>query len=225
MSNRYLLTGTDTVTLRKKFLSLKKTYSDSNFVEIDLSSVTPEEVAETLSLSDLFSQRVFVFTNFSQTTVKVWQSVVEFLGDKPAIFEAIGKKIGRIPAQLKKTLTVVSLDEKPIIFDLLSRISKTASPDLPKFFQTVLQSTPEPIVMTMVANRIRDLIIAKTSPGSLVGAPWQKDQLTRQAAGFSIEDLVKIYRRLLSLEVREKNSLNPDAISSHFIVELLSQSN
>ena len=104
MKNQFLITGSDVISSRKKFLEIKKSFDGANFVEVDLSSVSQLELAEKLQLNDMFSQTVFVFVNFSLTNALIWDVLIRHLGEKPAIFEAVGKKIGRIPSQFKKKL-------------------------------------------------------------------------------------------------------------------------
>lgn len=222
MSLQYLITGTDTVNARKKFIEIKKSFGEVNFVEIDLSTASPLELAERLNLTDMFSQTVFIFVNFSLTSKAVWDSLLKNLGSQPAIFEAIGKSTGRLPASLKKQLQVIALDTRTQIFNLLNSLATKNQKQFLSLLDINLADTAEPVVMTMVQNRIRDLIIVSTAPESFKGQSWQKQQLISQAKNFTLPQLLQLYRRLLSIEIREKSSLNPDSYSQHFAIELLS---
>ena len=222
ISNIYLVTGSDTVTARKKFIELKRSFNDANFLEIDLSSVTNSELAEKLQLTDMFSQTVFVFINFSLTNALTWQTIEKNLNNSPAIFEAVGKNIGRIPPILKKKMQIFNLDSRTEIFNLLNSLTPQKASAFIGLLEINLTDTAEPVVMAMIQNRIRDLIIITTSPESFNGQPWQKSQLVSQAKTFTLSQLIRLYRKLLSLEIREKSSSNPDLNSQHFIVELVS---
>ena len=222
ISNIYLVTGSDTVTARKKFIELKRSFNDANFLEIDLSSVTNSELAEKLQLTDMFSQTVFVFINFSLTNALTWQTIEKNLNNSPAIFEAVGKNIGRIPPPLKKKMQIFNLDSRTEIFNLLNSLTPQKASAFIDLLEINLTDTAEPVVMAMIQNRIRDLIIITSSPESFNGQPWQKSQLISQAKTFTLSQLIRLYRKLLSLEIREKSSSNPDLNSQHFIVELVS---
>ncbi len=222
ISNIYLVTGSDTVTARKKFIELKRSFNDANFLEIDLSSVTNSELAEKLQLTDMFSQTVFVFINFSLTNALTWQTIEKNLNNSPAIFEAVGKNIGRIPPILKKKMQIFNLDSRTEIFNLLNSLTPQKASAFIGLLEINLTDTAEPVVMAMIQNRIRDLIIITTSPESFNGQPWQKSQLVSQAKTFTLSQLIRLYRKLLSLEIREKSSSNPDLNSQHFMVELVS---
>lgn len=221
-SNIYLVTGSDTVTARKKFVELKKSFTGANFLEIDLSSITTNELAEKLQLTDMFSQTVFIFVNFSLTNAQTWQTIEKNLSNSAAIFEAVGKKIGRIPPNLKKKMQIFNVDTRTEIFNLLNSLTPQKASTFINLLELNLADTPEPIVMTMIQNRIRDLIVITTSPESFNGQPWQKSQLISQARTFTLSQLIRLYRKLLSLEIREKSSANPDLNSQHFMVELVS---
>jgi len=222
ISNIYLVTGSDTVTARKKFIELKRSFNDANFLEIDLSSVTNSELAEKLQLTDMFSQTVFVFINFSLTNALTWQTIEKNLNNSPAIFEAVGKNIGRIPPTLKKKMQIFNLDSRTEIFNLLNSLTPQKASAFIDLLEINLTDTAEPVVMAMIQNRIRDLIIITSSPESFNGQPWQKSQLISQAKTFTLSQLIRLYRKLLSLEIREKSSSNPDLNSQHFMVELVS---
>lgn len=221
-SNIYLVTGSDTVTARKKFIELKKSFTGANFLEIDLSSITNNELAEKLQLTDMFSQTVFIFVNFSLTNAQTWQTIEKNLSSSPAIFEAVGKNIGRIPPTLKKKMQIFNVDARTEIFNLLNSLTPQKASTFINLLELNLADTAEPIVMTMIQNRIRDLIVITTSPDSFNGQPWQKNQLVSQAKTFTLSQLIRLYRKLLSIEIREKSSSNPDLYSQHFMVELVS---
>jgi len=223
MANQYLITGSDTVTARQKYNEIKKTFTGgSNFVEIDLSSVSPLELAEKLQLNDMFGQTVFVFVNFALTKNILWDEIDKNLGTKPVIFEAVGKNIGRIPKEIKKKLQISVVDGRTEIFNLINTLSPKVGVSFLNLLKRNINDTPEPVVMVMIQNRIRDLIIVSTSPYSYKGQSWQKSLLISQAESFSLSQLIKLYRKLLSIEIKEKNSQNPDSVSQHFAVELFS---
>ena len=222
MNNQFLVTGSDIISARRKFLDIKKSFNGANFVEVDLSSITSVELAEKLQLNDMFSQTVFVFVNFSLTNAQTWDVVDKYLNEKPAIFEAVGKKIGRIPAKIKKKLQIASIDNRTEIFNLLSAVTPAQKQTFQKLLDRNLSDTPEQVVMVMIQNRIRDMIVVLTSPESFKGQDWQRTQMSSQAKAFGLTQLIKLYRRLLTIEIREKSSLNPDSSSQHFMVELFS---
>lgn len=224
MGQLYLVSGSDTVNARRKFVSLKQTFNDANFIEIDLSAISLNELIEILQLTDMFNQTVFVFENFSLISKDFWVSLFQNLNDTSAIFNAIGKSTGRIPSEYKKQLKIFSFDTRTEIFDLLNTIDPGKIRNLVTQLEKNLETVPEPVIMTMIQNRIRDLIIIKSSPDSFSGLAWQKLQLQKQAENFSLNNLIKLYRRLLSLEIREKTSANPDSYSSHFVLDLISLS-
>lgn len=224
MGQLYLVSGSDTVNARRKFVSLKQTFNNANFIEIDLSAISLNELIERLQLTDMFNQTVFVFENFSLISKDFWVSLFQNLNDTSAIFNAIGKSTGRIPSEYKKQLKIFSFDTRTEIFDLLNTIDPGKIRNLVTQLEKNLETLPEPVIMTMIQNRIRDLIIIKSSPDSFSGLAWQKFQLQKQAENFSLNNLIKLYRRLLSLEIREKTSANPDSYSSHFVLDLISLS-
>lgn len=224
MGQLYLISGSDTVNARRKFVSLKQTFNNANFIEIDLSAISLNELIERLQLTDMFNQTVFVFENFSLISKDFWVSLFQNLNDTSAIFNAIGKSTGRIPSEYKKQLKIFSFDTRTEIFDLLNTIDPGKIRNLVTQLEKNLETVPEPVIMTMIQNRIRDLIIIKSSPDSFSGLAWQKFQLQKQAENFSLNNLIKLYRRLLSLEIREKTSANPDSYSSHFVLDLISLS-
>lgn len=222
MGQLFLVSGSDTVSARSKLVSLKQTFSNANFVEIDLSNVDLNELTEKLQLTDMFNQTVFIFENFSLISKDAWIRLFQNLGDTSAIFNAVGKNVGRIPSEYKKRVTVFSFDTRTEIFDLLNAISPNKISYLIDQLERNLETIPEPVIMTMIQNRIRDLIILKSSPDSFSGQLWQKQQLLKQAENFTLNNLIKLYRRLLSLEIREKTSANPDSYTSHFALDLIS---
>ena len=119
-------------------------------------------------------------------------------------------------------MQIFNLDSRTEIFNLLNSLTPQKASAFIDLLEINLTDTAEPVVMAMIQNRIRDLIIITSSPESFNGQPWQKSQLISQAKTFTLSQLIRLYRKLLSLEIREKSSSNPDLNSQHFIVELVS---
>lgn len=87
------------------------------------------------------------------------------------------------------------------------------------FLISALKKESEQLIFILFCYRIRDLIIALTlgEKGLKGKAFWQQKKLIMQAHYFSLEQLKKIYQRLLFFDIRNKKGENLLSLSDQLI--------
>lgn len=127
----------------------------------------------------------------------------------------VTKSLGKADIRLFKTPT--------IIFQFLDGFAPHAATRLLPIYETLVTDTAAELVFTMMARRIRQLIqlAGGVTPLGLQG--WQAGRLTHQAKLFTIDRLLFMYKKLLTMEFSVKNGTSPFTLAQlteQFIIDL-----
>jgi DNA polymerase III delta subunit len=104
----------------------------------------------------------------------------------------------------------IKLFKMPVlIFQFLDSIQPNSSKIMVNLFEKLTQSEAPELVFAMLIKRVRQLISihAGQSPSGL--APWQVGRLTTQAKGFTMDELVLLYKKLGDAEYGLKSGTSP----------------
>ena len=127
----------------------------------------------------------------------------------------VQKNLGNATVKLYKT--------PQILFQFLDSLKpKTAATLLP-MYQTLVNTTVPEIVFVMITRRVRQLIQLAdgVTPEGLQS--WQAGRLTAQARSFTIDELVAMHAKLVSIDIGSKTGSSPFTLSQQieqFIVSL-----
>lgn len=71
-------------------------------------------------------------------------------------------------------------------------------------YHKALKDNDVMLIFGMLVRRLTDLLIAKSDPSELKGAPWTTRQIINQARPWSETDLTAIYQKLLDIDLKTK---------------------
>ena len=149
-------------------------------------------------------------------------------GDKTVFIDNLFGKLGRKIKLIEKLATIIRESAVDVVLWEDKEVGATVIKSLGKvdvklfkmpgvlfqfldtFSLKTYQKLQEPeLVHFMLTKRVRQLIQLKdgATPAGLAG--WQAGKLTSQAAGFTMERLLAMYKRLLDMEFSIKNGSSP----------------
>ncbi len=154
---------------------------------------------------------------FSGRKTKEKEKIIDFLKkinpQNLLVWEGI-KIDGRILAPFKTQ--ILRFDLTPLIFHFLDSLApKNSLQSLNLLHKCLAQESAESVFF-MLIRHIKLLIIAFElgEKGLNRMERWQIEKLIRQAQKFTLFELLKIYRRLLKIEILQKTNKSPLSLSS-----------
>lgn len=207
-----IIHGENTVNSREKLVEIinHKKSEDREIVRIEAKKLSEAILEETLGANDLFgtSKTIVIEELHSLPTSKNKKALIELLS-KPQTHNIILWE--------KRSLTKTMLKNFPKAQEFEFKISKTLFAWLESLgekqdktkklnlLHTALETDGEFFCFLMLIRQIRMLIEVK-SGGQAKGAPFMVGKLNRQASRFSLDELLKIYKQLLEIDIKQKTS-------------------
>lgn len=181
-------------------------------------AISPAMLTQALESSSLFGSQ----------TVVVIEQLFGKLGRKIKLIESLAKIIVHSPAEVilweDKELSptvikslgsaTVKLFKTPVIvFQLLDGLRPQDAKKLILLYQRVLESQVAEITYALLVRRVRQLIQCKdgVTPDGL--APWQATRLTAQARLFTMDKLVDMHTKLLTMDISIKTGASPFSLA------------
>lgn len=95
------------------------------------------------------------------------------------------------------------------MFRFLETITPGGGSSALAFFRQTIPTVDINFLFLMLVRQIRLLILAKEKKDILKLPAWQKAKLQKQAALFTQEGLLSVYKRLLQIDFQQKTSASP----------------
>lgn len=167
-------------------------------VRLDSSKITETDLRQALESQSLFGQAKLVVID--KLPVKFVDILAQYQGNT-SIFIWHDKAL--TSAQLKKLSNFKSQPFKipAAIFNFLDQLN------ISTLHQALKTDAPEQIFY-MLHRRVAQLIQAKDSPPQLKLADWQKSRLINQAKHFTLDQLLTLHSRLLTIDISIKTGRN-----------------
>lgn len=175
------------------------------------------EIRSALESSSLFGQdKLVILENFlSLASCPFKKKSLDYL--KKGKFENSlilweEKQLRSIP--LKVPIKLFRLD--PILFRFLESLRQEQPGKSLALLEKLKKKEKPEMIFYMIARQVRLLILAKDlGQSGLTGfATWQKQRLISQAKFFNLEHLIRIYKKLLEIDLEQKTSRDPLPLSS-----------
>ena len=210
-----ILHGDNLLASRKALEAMKKTAEKKEVISFDGKKVTLTDLKQALEARSLFGQEKLVIVENlisnkkKQTTKNKKQNkVFEYLKNLEFDVDLIlweKKKVdGRTLTPFKNAK--VQLFQTPaIIFKFLESIQPDNQESMLSLFGNCVKTGPVELIFYMIVRQFRLLILVKDLGKEGVRmAPWQYAKLTNQANWFTLEKLLKIYKKLLQVDLEQK---------------------
>lgn len=214
--------GENIAASRKAILDEIKQLEKSGYetIKVEGKDLTPPKLIQILESPSLFKRkRALVIENFfSLKKSKEGEKLIKLLKDNKdceiLIWE--GKELARNFVQENKNFSFTQFKFALSLFNFLDELRPNQPEKNLKNFHYCLSFEDPQMIFTMLARQIRFLILASNGGDILDNLPsWQKKKFSSQAKLFKINQLIKIYQKLLRIDYQQKTSQTPfDLISS-----------
>ena len=201
--------GSDQLISRQQLFDLtnQAKEEEKEIIKLNGLRVNLTEVLQALQSSSLFDQqRLIIIENlFSRPKSKEKEKIIKFLKKEKITADLVfweKKEIsGRTLRWLPKNWQIKKFKTAAIIFKFLDSFKPSNNQEtINLLHQCLKQQSPE-MVFYMLARQIKNLILAKDlGKKGLVGAPWQKGKLVKQANYFTLNQLISLYKQLLKMD-------------------------
>lgn len=218
----YLLHG-DNLVASREFL---KTLTDSaknrkqSVIRLNGIQTRSEDFIQALDSQYLFGpdNLVIVEQLFSRPRSAEQKQILQFLRKYEGSVEVVfweKKEVGKVLQRNLPKRTVIKLFKTPAtIFKFLDSLAPVSKKEaLGLLIHLNKNETPD-LVFYMLARQIR-LLLLVSSGGEVKGPPWMIAKLKRQAANFSLNQLLTTYQQLFRIDEQVKRGLTIMPLSWH----------
>ena len=212
-----ILHGENTVFSRKELNSLKEKNNDKEIIFLNGKNLKLTELKEALETQSLFGmEKLIIIENFLSKLKNLRSGTknpeINYLIQQKHLKNLIfweDKEINKSLLSLFKKAEIKFFKVERLVFSLVESIKPNNAKVVIDLFKKILLKNPMEIIFSMIIRQFRLLILIKsgTKNGPLEFlrlAPWQKQKLTNQAKFFTMEELRKIYKRLLEIDYNNK---------------------
>lgn len=212
-----IIYGQDLVKSRNLLDQIKKENTGKEIINLDGKKLDQTALKESLESGSMFGgDRLVILEDLTSNRSK---KTVEEITDYLSLRHYSNNLILWEKKELTKTfLTKLKADKffefklEAVIFKLLDALRPDNQNQLLTLLLQSIKVEKAELILYMLAGRIRHLILLKDNVEDaeevLKMAPWQKGKLTKQANYFTLDNLVRLYRTLLQIEVEQKTGQN-----------------
>lgn len=194
----------------RQFLTEKIKSFKGEVIRLEEDQLNLTQFKQALESASLFGQdRLVVLENiFSQRPSQKKEKILNYYKENQ--FENLiiweKKTIDGRSLRAFAAAKIIRFKIPPAIFNFLDSLNPNNKKIALNYFHLCLkQDTPE-MIFYMLANRIRDLIIAADL--GIKGFPkmpfWQKNKIISQAKKFKLKRLLVLYQQLLKIDISQK---------------------
>lgn len=203
---------------RRELDSVRQKFAGKEVVVLDGKILTLTDLIQATDSTSLFGsdRLVIVEKLFSKLKPKSSQleSIINFIRQIPASCEIIfweDKELSKTIVSLIPKGTDIALfrPDRNVFAFVDSITTKNISESLHLFDETLKNDSPE-LIFTMLVRQLRYMIMIKDIGKNIPElSPWQASKFARQADHFSFSELIKLYEKLLDIDIRVKTSSGP----------------
>lgn len=205
--DKLLLHGDNIVESRDHLLFLKKKHT-GEVIALSGKTLEIDMLIQATQSASLFSEnKLIIIENlFSKLSKVNLDKILNFLDKNKFDFEIIlweGKALGKRDTNKIKSFILKQFDIPKLLFKFVESINPLNKQKSLELLYKVRKNASDDFIFLMVVRQIRLLIMAKNlcldkMPG------WMIHKFKSQADCFSQENLVKLYRKLLLIDIGQK---------------------
>lgn len=207
---------------RSELLTVKGKAAGKEIRELQGSKIDEQTLIQSLESSSLFGGDTVViiellFSRLGRQQKKI-ERLARLLVDRQAACDIIVWEDKELSAATLKYLgnPVVRLFKTPvIIFQFLDSIAPGQTRRTLELFEQLLTTEPPELVFSMIAKRMRQLLMIALGVTLPTMAGWQLSRLTTQAKSFRMEQLKKLYLSLADREYAVKSGNSAFDLKQH----------
>lgn len=210
-----IIHGDDTVSSRKLFISLRQERKDSHYFNGETLKLT--DIVQIIEGNALFTttKTIFIEAIFPKKKVgKEFEEIISYLNKNNSLIELYlweGKALNKKQTSLFSKPTEKLYKLPQVVFSFLDLLKPQNGEKLIALFHEALKNADAEFIFYMLIRQFRLLL---TLASDLRGreavdeanrlAPWQKQKLQKQAHLFSLEKLIKTYKKLYEIDLGQK---------------------
>ena len=212
-----LIHGDDNENSRKKLNELLNQSKDSEIVRLNGGKITLTDIIVACESTPLIGEkRTLVIENLLSGKISsLKEEILNYLKNSSLTLSLlIWEKKTVTKTVIKKYFpeTKEYLFQIPqLLFKFLDQLGSTDSANQIRSFHNLLPNQEASFIYAMMLRQIRNLIIAKDlgTKGFPQTSGWQAQKLISQARKYSLNDLISLYRQLLSIDYKIKSGITP----------------
>ncbi len=226
-----LLHGDNIDLSRQELINLKQRAKSTDIRTLDGRSLDLGALTQALESSSLFGgDTIVIIENLTRYNAKKTKLLDELAG----IISSNAKSTDIILWEDKELSAVqinrfgkdiqLRLFKSPIVlFQFLDGLKPNSVSSILGLFEKAVEKDAPELLFTMIVKRFRHLLIVKDGGTPDGMSPWQSARLTSQAKLFTIDKLVFMYQKLLTIEYSIKSGASPFTMKEHleqWLIEL-----
>ncbi len=208
---KILLHGENLLASREELGKIKVNYQ-GEIISLSSQEINLEKIIQAVeSLPILAEKRLIVLENFfSQSPKKENEAVFDYLIKTDNQLDIVLWEEKELKSAILKKLPAfwqVKLYKLPaVMFSFLESITPYQKDKAIKLIEQVRKKASDEFIYLMIVRQIRLLLLAKEK--ALPALPfWLSKRINFQASQFEKNQLLKLYQKLLVIDIKEKNNL------------------
>lgn len=167
-------------------------------------------LTQAVESSSLFGGTVLVIIERFLTKDTKLAHIIKRSADSADIIIWEDKEVGKtLIAQIDANASVKLFKIPAVIWELLDSMKPANASRLLALLSQVLKRDAAELVFYHVASRVRSLIMIKDGVVPEKIKPWQAARLTSQTKSFTMDKLLAMHGRLLSIDISTKTGTSP----------------
>lgn len=213
----FLFHGDDAFQSRQKLSHALEKYQEVFF--LSAREITPEALVKFSSGLFALEKRALVLEHFFSLHPARVKKIIPQLNRlgldiffweerkiDPKRFSALGDKQKAIFSRLPGT-----------IFKFLDSLG-SKNPGFPlSFYKQSLKTHPPELILYLIEKRFRELLVAKLDPKQLALPSWQKNRLLSQVKNLDLEEIRKMYLKLIETEWKNKTGRLGNSLENEIV--------
>src|SRR3989338_1262010 len=215
-----LIHGDDTARSRMALQEEKLKYTGSEVIVLNGGQISISELTLATESNSLFSTpKLIIIENILKGPLsKEKKEIIEHISSENQMHTIIIWEDRKIEAgPIKKYFSkakLMSFDFPAQLFKFLDSISPHNEKNLLYSYHDLLKKEAAELIFVMLLRQFRYMLMAKDLKGEVAELPsWQAQKLYRQASFFTLENLISLYRQLISIDYRIKTGQTPLPLS------------
>lgn len=212
-----IIHGDDIAASRKALQEEIEKQKGDEIIRLDGKKLSRSELIPAFESRSLFAEKkVIVIENFLANGItKEKQAHLAYLGKFVSTFSILlweDRKIDK--TAIKKYLTDAKEQAyvfPALLFRFLDSFGASTPSSLVMSFHTLTRTQDAELIFALLLRLVRQLILAKDMGSQAFGKlpGWQAEKYLKQASRWSVDELIVIYRQLLTIDVKIKTGQTP----------------
>lgn len=212
----HLFHGDNTEQSRNELLALRKKFKDQEIVFYDGKNMTLTDLKQSTESGSLFgSKRLVIVENLftrklaKKSSDRENENFKKFIHEIPSDVDIVfweEKELSKTSLNILPKNTDIALFQiERILFKFLESIRPDVTQELIDKFNHCLEKESPEMIFAMLVRQIRYLIMVKDLGKNISElSPWQLGKFLKQVNFFSMRQLLKLYNRLLQIDIKIK---------------------